>query len=57
MLQYKKKMSNLEVTRRMAFLTTLIKSRVLQNFHNTCSSAEVKETWIYTSTPPYVFMA
>jgi hypothetical protein len=25
--------------------------------HSPPSSAEVKETWIYTSTPPYAFMA
>jgi hypothetical protein len=25
--------------------------------HSTPTSAEVKKTWIYTSTPPYVFMA
>jgi hypothetical protein len=25
--------------------------------HSTPSSAEVKKTWIYTSTPPYAFMA
>jgi hypothetical protein len=25
--------------------------------HSAPSSAEVKKTWIYTSTPPYVFMA
>jgi hypothetical protein len=24
--------------------------------HSTPTSAEVKKTWIYTSTPPYVFM-
>jgi hypothetical protein len=25
--------------------------------HSPPTSAEVKKTWIYTSTPPYVFMA
>jgi hypothetical protein len=25
--------------------------------HSSQTSAEVKNTWIYTSTPPYVFMA
>jgi hypothetical protein len=25
--------------------------------HSPLSSAEVKKTWIFTSTPPYVFMA
>jgi hypothetical protein len=25
--------------------------------HSPRTSAEVKKTWIYTSTPPYVFMA
>jgi hypothetical protein len=25
--------------------------------HSPPASAEVKKTWIYTSTPPYVFMA
>jgi hypothetical protein len=25
--------------------------------HSPSTSAEVKNTWIYTSTPPYVFMA
>jgi hypothetical protein len=25
--------------------------------HSTSSSADVKNTWIYTSTPPYVFTA
>jgi hypothetical protein len=25
--------------------------------HPPQTSAEVKKTWIYTSTPPYVFMA
>jgi hypothetical protein len=25
--------------------------------HSTPTSAEVKKMWIYTSTPPYVFMA
>jgi hypothetical protein len=25
--------------------------------HSTPASAEVKKTWIYTSTPPYAFMA
>jgi hypothetical protein len=25
--------------------------------HSTPSNAEVKKTWIYTSTPPYAFMA
>jgi hypothetical protein len=25
--------------------------------HSTPTSAEVKQTWVYTSTPPYVFMA
>jgi hypothetical protein len=25
--------------------------------HSTPASAEVKKMWIYTSTPPYVFMA
>jgi hypothetical protein len=25
--------------------------------HSTPTSANVKNTWIYTSTPPYVFMA
>jgi hypothetical protein len=27
------------------------------SFHSPPTSAEVKNTWIYTSTPPYVFMA
>jgi hypothetical protein len=25
--------------------------------HSPPTSAEIKKTWIYTSTPPYVFMA
>jgi hypothetical protein len=25
--------------------------------HSPPASAEVKKTWVYTSTPPYVFMA
>jgi hypothetical protein len=25
--------------------------------HSPATSADVKETWIYTSTPPYAFMA
>jgi hypothetical protein len=25
--------------------------------HSPPTSAEVKKTWMYTSTPPYVFMA
>jgi hypothetical protein len=25
--------------------------------HSTPTSAEVKKTWVYTSTPPYAFMA
>jgi hypothetical protein len=25
--------------------------------HSPTTTAEVKNTWIYTSTPPYVFMA
>jgi hypothetical protein len=25
--------------------------------HSLPTSAEVKKTWVYTSTPPYVFMA
>jgi hypothetical protein len=25
--------------------------------HSSPTSAEVKNTWIYTSTPPYIFMA
>jgi hypothetical protein len=26
-------------------------------YHSSSTSAEVKKTWIYTSTPPYTFMA
>jgi hypothetical protein len=34
-----------------------LKRRGREADHSPPTSAEVKKTWIYTSTPPYVFMA
>jgi hypothetical protein len=34
-----------------------VKRRGLEAEHSSPTSAEVKKTWIYTSTPTYVFMA
>jgi hypothetical protein len=33
------------------------KQQGLEADHSPPASAEVKKMWIYTSTPPYVFMA
>jgi hypothetical protein len=34
-----------------------VKRQGREVYHSPLTSAEVKKTWIYTSTPPYVFMA
>jgi hypothetical protein len=34
-----------------------VKNPGLEADHSPAVGAEVKNTWIYTSTPPYVFMA
>jgi hypothetical protein len=34
-----------------------VKQPVREADHSPPTSAEVKKTWVYTSTPPYVFMA
>jgi hypothetical protein len=36
---------------------TGVKRPGLESDHSPPASAEVKKTWIYTSTPPYTFMA
>jgi hypothetical protein len=33
-----------------------IKRTMREDDHSPLTTAEVKETWIYTSTPPYAFM-
>jgi hypothetical protein len=38
-------------------LTTGVKQLGLEADHSLPTSVKVKKTWIYTSTPPYVFMA
>jgi hypothetical protein len=34
-----------------------VKRQGRETDHSPSTSAEVKKTWIYTSTPPYIFMA
>jgi hypothetical protein len=34
-----------------------VKRHVRETDHSSPTSAEVKKTWMYTSTPPYAFMA
>jgi hypothetical protein len=34
-----------------------VKLQKREDDHSPTTSAEVKKTWIYTSTPPYAFMA
>jgi hypothetical protein len=36
---------------------TWVKQQEREADHSPPTSAEVKKTWIYTSTPPYAFMA
>jgi hypothetical protein len=38
-------------------LSPELKGPRLEADHSPATSADVKKTWIYTSTPPYVFMA
>jgi hypothetical protein len=38
-------------------LSPRVKRPVREADHSPPTSAELKNTWIYTSTPPYVFMA
>jgi hypothetical protein len=38
-------------------LSPVIKRSGREADHSTPSNAEVKNTWVYTFTPPYVFMA
>jgi hypothetical protein len=38
-------------------LSPVIKQPWREADHSPRTSAEIKKTWIYTSTPPYVFMA
>jgi hypothetical protein len=38
-------------------LSPEVKRQKREADHSPLTSAEVKRTWIYTSTPPYVFMA
>jgi hypothetical protein len=49
-----------EESRRLLFLRTFspgVKQQGCDADHSPPSSAEVKKMWIYTSTPPYAFMA
>jgi hypothetical protein len=38
-------------------VSTRVKGPGCEADHSHTTSAEVKKMWIYTSTPPYVFMA
>jgi hypothetical protein len=38
-------------------LASGVKLQVREADHSPPTSVEVKKTWLYTSTPPYVFMA
>jgi hypothetical protein len=45
------------IQRVMEALSPEIKRPGRESDHSTPASVEIKNTWIYTSTPPYVFMA